>query len=204
MGSCISSRFSDESQSFKQPTARVVAVNGSLQEFPIPVSVSDVLDFFEHLRLQDPFFICSSDTLFYDEYIPRMKLDDSLVSGQIYFVLHSSMLDAPLTSLDMASLALKASCALASAVKVPRLRRARVVPTGDNSTDFDVENRRFNEATLGVGVGVGHNYHSSTTNNINKIRMKMGTVSMRTRLRPSRRTFNTSKRRLPTIDEVDE
>ncbi|KAH7684391.1 hypothetical protein IHE45_05G239000 [Dioscorea alata] len=200
MGSCISSSFSDKSQSVKQPTARVVAVNGSLQEFPIPVSVSDVLDFFQQLRLQDPFFICSSDTLFYDEHIPRMKLDDSLVSGQIYFVLHSSMLDAPLTSLDMASLALKASCALASAVKLPRLRRTRVLPTGDNSTEFDVENRRFNEATLGVGVD--HNYHS-TTNNINK-RMKMGTVSMRMRLRPSRRTFNSSKRRLPTIDEVDE
>ncbi|KAM0932406.1 hypothetical protein DsansV1_C46g0242461 [Dioscorea sansibarensis] len=198
MGSCISSRFSDESQSVNQPTARVVAVNGSLEEFPIPVSVSDVLDSFHHRR-QDPFFICSSDTLFYDEYIPRMKLDDSLVPGQIYFVLHSSMLDAPLTSLDMASLAVKASCALASAVKLPRLRRARVVPTGDNNIGFDGENRKFNEATLGVGAD---HYHS-TTNNINK-RMKMGTVSMRMRLRSSRRTFNSTKRRLPTIDEVDE
>ncbi|KAJ0988106.1 hypothetical protein J5N97_006462 [Dioscorea zingiberensis] len=188
-------------QSVHQPTARVVAVDGSLREFPIPVSVSDVLGTGHR---QDSFFLCSSDTLFYDTYIPRLKPGDWLVSGQIYFVLPSSMLDVPLTSLDMAVLAVKASCALASAVKYPGRRRARVVPAASSSTEFDVGHQRFNEATLGSGSGIayvddGQGYHASKDNK----KMKMvKSVSMRMRLRTSRRIH--SRQRLGTIDEADE
>jgi hypothetical protein len=48
-----------------------------------------------------PSFVCNSDRLYYDDYIPVLDLDDQLQANQIYFVLPASKLRQRLTASDM-------------------------------------------------------------------------------------------------------
>ncbi|CAL5384280.1 unnamed protein product [Camellia sinensis] len=58
------------------------------------------------------FFVCSSDLLYYDEYIQALNGEYQLQPDQLYFVLPASKLQYPITASDMAALAAKASLAL--------------------------------------------------------------------------------------------
>ncbi|XP_010913819.1 uncharacterized protein [Elaeis guineensis] len=123
MGSCFSSSTSYSSQ----PTAKVVAVDGSLKEYSAPVPASDILG--EDGR---SFFICSADRLYFDSYVPALGADERLQLDQIYFVLPNAKLEYPLTGLEMAALAAKASSALSIASrKRGKDRRIRVVPVAE-------------------------------------------------------------------------
>ncbi|XP_008781680.2 uncharacterized protein LOC103701423 [Phoenix dactylifera] len=123
MGSCFSSSSGDSSQ----PTAKVVTSDGSLKEYSAPVPASDVLG--EDCR---SFFICSADRLYFDAHVPALGADERLQLDQIYFVLPNAKLQHPLTRLDMAALAVKASSALAVASrKRGKGRRIRVMPVAE-------------------------------------------------------------------------
>ncbi|KAM7253129.1 hypothetical protein ACFE04_025747 [Oxalis oulophora] len=131
MGACISSTF-NESQS-SAPSARVVSITGALTEYNAPVSVSKVLDTeiaSSSLSKLGNYFICNSDSLSYDDYIPALNLSDNLQPNQLYFVLPKSKLQRKLAASDMAALAVKASDALQNTSKKEsrRRRKAQISP----------------------------------------------------------------------------
>ena len=124
MGSCFS--FAPTSSPLA-PTAKVIALDGSLKEYSVPVTVSSVLG--PNGRFC---FLCSSDSLYFDTPIPALASDFVLELNQIYFVLPTAKLDYKLSGSDMAVLAIKASSALDHASKKMNKsgkdRRIRVTP----------------------------------------------------------------------------
>ncbi|KAM0847160.1 hypothetical protein ACQ4PT_055206 [Festuca glaucescens] len=124
MGSGLSHNHRSSVSPQQQPlSARVIAADGSLTEFPAsyPVSVSDVLGDNAGRR----FFVCSSDALYFDEDVPALGGSELLRPGQIYFVLPAAMLGRPLSNADMAAMAVRASEAIALARARPARRRRR-------------------------------------------------------------------------------
>ncbi|KAB2595786.1 hypothetical protein D8674_031236 [Pyrus ussuriensis x Pyrus communis] len=103
-GTSSSGRDGDESSS----TAKVIYMNASVHEYPVPLNVSEVLEADQSSSL----FICHSDSLYYDSYIPALDSEDPLEANQIYFVLPRSKLQRRLSATDMAALAVRASLAL--------------------------------------------------------------------------------------------
>ncbi|XP_062232728.1 uncharacterized protein LOC133930048 [Phragmites australis] len=156
MGSGLSSDHRSRDSLNQPPPARVIAADGSLREFPpssSPASVSDVLG-----RNADRFFVCNSDALYFDADVPDLGGDELLRPGQIYFVLPAAILGRPLSSADMAALAVRANEALATRAR-PRgrarclgIKKARVVPahaaSGCDDGDGEV-NEKLNQRTLG-------------------------------------------------------
>uniref|UniRef100_A0ACD5ZC24 Uncharacterized protein n=1 Tax=Avena sativa TaxID=4498 RepID=A0ACD5ZC24_AVESA len=157
MGSGLSQNHRSSVSPQQQPSsARVIAADGSLTEFPAssPVSVSDVLGDNAGRR----FFVCSSDTLYFDADVPALHGGELLRPGQIYFVLPAAMLGRPLSSVDMAAMAVRASEALAARARPlgrapgAGVRKARVTPVHAESGYADVDgqvNEKLNERTLG-------------------------------------------------------
>jgi hypothetical protein len=104
----------------------VIALDGTLKELPASdplASVSDVLG------SGASFFVCNSDALYFNEPPPALAAAERLRPGQMYFVLPAEMLGRPLSTADMAALAVRATSALGTGDKPPqRRRRGRVVP----------------------------------------------------------------------------
>lgn len=94
--------------------ANVITTDGELRQFPTPITVSQVLVQLQLSPSSSSFFICNSDSLYYDENIPALNSTEELQSGQIYFILAKSKLNYPLSASDMAALAVKASKAISS------------------------------------------------------------------------------------------
>ncbi|CAN7047137.1 unnamed protein product [Brassica oleracea var. botrytis] len=69
------------------------------------------------------YFLCNSDSLYYDDFIPAIEPEEILKADQIYFVLHVSKRHYRLTASDMAALAVKASVAMEKAAKNKNRRR---------------------------------------------------------------------------------
>lgn len=124
MGSCLSS----DSAADRRPTANVVANAGELRRFSLPITASQVL---QSLNLPpNSFFLCNSDRLYFDDFIPSLAPDDHLDAAQIYFVLPVARLQYRLAASDMAALAVKASVALDQIDASSRRRKkARITPT---------------------------------------------------------------------------
>ncbi|XP_030447053.1 uncharacterized protein LOC115670010 [Syzygium oleosum] len=119
MGGCFSQEVSDPSR-----TAKVISASGELHEYHVPISVSQVLHA-ETYSSSSPCFICNSDRLYYEEFIPALRANDLLSPNQIYFVLPESKLQQRVTASDMAALAVKASVALQKVAKRGGGRRRR-------------------------------------------------------------------------------
>ncbi|XP_050248377.1 uncharacterized protein LOC126695598 [Quercus robur] len=124
MGACFSSVKSQPSQ----PSAKVISTNGILREYPVPINVSQLLE--SEDCLCSSYFVCNSDRLYYEDYIPVLDLNVELEANQIYFVLPVSKLQQRLTASDMAALAVKASVAIqnASTKDGYRRKKARISP----------------------------------------------------------------------------
>ncbi|KAE8691179.1 hypothetical protein F3Y22_tig00110893pilonHSYRG01406 [Hibiscus syriacus] len=123
MGICFSSGTGDSvSGSTHRPAAHVVSINGDLHKYTLPVFVSQVL----YSEASPSIFLCNSDSLCYDEYIPALDVDYQLQANQIYFVLPVSKLQNRLASTDMAALAVTASRAIENDSN--RRKKARVSP----------------------------------------------------------------------------
>ncbi|KAK6130571.1 hypothetical protein DH2020_035663 [Rehmannia glutinosa] len=139
MGCCFSSDESDYSSHRQKPTANVVSLNGDLRRYPLPVTVSQVLNF-EALS-PDSFFVCNSDRLYFDDYVPRLDSEDELEPAEIYFVLPISKLQHRLAASDMAALAVKASVAI-NASNPRRNRKSRISPVsaaeGDSQSSSNI------------------------------------------------------------------
>ncbi|XP_030513419.2 uncharacterized protein LOC115727349 [Rhodamnia argentea] len=133
MGGCFSQQASDPSR-----TAKVISVDGELHEYPVPVSVSQVLHA-ETCSPSSPCFICNSDRLYYEEFVPALSAHDHLSPNQIYFVLPESKLQQRVTASDMAALAVKASVALQKVAKqgggCRRRRKTQISPVLEVSFD---------------------------------------------------------------------
>ncbi|XP_028066465.1 uncharacterized serine-rich protein C1E8.05-like [Camellia sinensis] len=135
MGGCLSSieeADSERGSGSGLPTSNVVSANGDLHKYTVPVTVSQVLHMEFPTLPPSPsssllstsnsnsnfnwnsakFFVCSSDLLYYDEYIQALNGEYQLQPDQLYFVLPASKLQYPITASDMAALAAKASLAL--------------------------------------------------------------------------------------------
>ncbi|KAE8709540.1 STS14 protein-like [Hibiscus syriacus] len=103
MGICSSCNSTHEA------TAKLILLDGSLQEFPYAVKVSYVLQ-------RNPMcFICNSDEMDFDDVASAIGEDEELQPGQLYFALPLSWLKHPLQAQEMAALAVKASSALIKA-----------------------------------------------------------------------------------------
>jgi hypothetical protein len=149
MGAKLSSCFNNQaSLSQQQAPIRVIAADGSLKEFSaIPrVTVSDVLG-----GEAASFFVCNSDELYFNEPPPALAAGELLQPGQLYFLLLAAALARPLSSADMASLAVRASAALATKRTQRRggkNKKMRVVPVQEDGKDV-LFNEKLNERTLG-------------------------------------------------------
>ncbi|KAJ1702562.1 hypothetical protein LUZ63_002341 [Rhynchospora breviuscula] len=110
MGSCISAHTGEMTDML--PTAKVITIHGSLREYSVPTKVSEVLD-----EKPTASFLCCSDELYMDRAIPALGSHDWIELDQIYFILPRSMIDYPLKGQYMASLAVKASLALAGGLE---------------------------------------------------------------------------------------
>ncbi|KAL6527189.1 hypothetical protein OROGR_016279 [Orobanche gracilis] len=131
MGCCFSSEADDSHR--QKPTANVVSFNGELRRYPLPVTVSQVLHF-ENLS-PDSFFLCNSDLLCFDDYVPSLDQEDELEPAQIYFVLPAYRLHNRLAAADMAALAVKASVAI-NASNPRRSRKSRISPILDSQSSY--------------------------------------------------------------------
>ncbi|KAJ0231639.1 hypothetical protein HA466_0297590 [Hirschfeldia incana] len=131
MGLCVSVGRSDCDSS---PTAKIVTVNGDLREYNVPVSASQVLESesssSSSSSRSSSLFLCNSDSLYYDDFIPAIESEEILTADQIYFVLPISKRQYRLTASDMAALAVKASVAIekASGKKNRRRKSGRISP----------------------------------------------------------------------------
>jgi hypothetical protein len=129
MGICVSFNRRD---SISSPTVKVVTVNGDLREYSIPVLASQVLEAeaaaasSSSSSRPSSYFICDSDSLYYDDFIPAIESEETLQAEQIYFVLPISKRQNRLTASDMAALAVKASVAIQNSVGKESRRRKKV------------------------------------------------------------------------------
>ncbi|RID75220.1 hypothetical protein BRARA_B02275 [Brassica rapa] len=132
MGLCVSVGRSDCDSS---PTAKIVTVNGDLREYNVPVLASQVLEAESSSSSSSSsrtssYFLCNSDSLYYDDFIPAIESEEFLQADQIYFVLPISKRQYRLTASDMAALAVKASVAIEKAAgkKNRRRKSGRISP----------------------------------------------------------------------------
>ncbi|KAH0880023.1 hypothetical protein HID58_067417, partial [Brassica napus] len=118
MGLCVSVGRSGCGSS---PTAKIVTVNGDLREYNVPVLEAESMA--SSSSRPSSYFLCNSDSLYYDDFIPAIEPEEILKADQIYFVLPVSKRHYRLTASDMAALAVKASVAMEKAVKNKNRRR---------------------------------------------------------------------------------
>ncbi|XP_011034769.1 PREDICTED: uncharacterized protein LOC105132781 [Populus euphratica] len=148
MGACVSSSYLGHHESHEQlrpKTAKVISIHGDLREYYLPAFVSQVLrseiaSSSSSSSSSSSWFLCNSDHLSYDEYIPVLPSDVPLHADEIYFVLPNSKLQRRLASSDMAALAVKASLALQNSSKKGGSRRgkkARISPVLLVNPDHD-------------------------------------------------------------------
>ncbi|KAG7590364.1 hypothetical protein ISN44_As07g025370 [Arabidopsis suecica] len=161
MGLCVSVNRNEYDSS--PSTAKIVTINGDLREYDVPVLASQVLESestssssSSSSSRSSSYFLCNSDSLYYDDFIPAIESDEILQADQIYFVLPISKRQYRLSASDMAALAVKASVAMEkSAGKKNRRRRSsgRISPVvtlnqPNENRIAAVNNRIGGEATI--------------------------------------------------------
>ncbi|XP_008237879.1 PREDICTED: uncharacterized protein LOC103336598 [Prunus mume] len=220
MGGCLSSAIRsshNEELLLSSPTAKVISINGSLREYPVPVIVSQVLEAGQTASSSSSSsssssFICNSDRLYYDNYIPVLDSEDELEADQIYFILPRSKLEHRLSATDMAALAVRASLAFQNASSSsssykskekkkdlhPRrnYKKARVSPVLINYANSDVDGDDFNEITIGVSAYKGQMSQKQQISRSKSVRKLQRYTSKRAKM--AVRSF---RLRLTTIDE---
>ncbi|CAH8357376.1 unnamed protein product [Eruca vesicaria subsp. sativa] len=128
MGICVSLNRRD---SDSPPTVKIVSVNGDLREYNVPVIASQVLESESTApSSSSSCFLCDSDSLKYDDFIPAIEPEAPLHAEQIYFVLPMSRRRSRLTAPDMAALAVKASVAMQNSAgrEFRRRKKGRISP----------------------------------------------------------------------------
>jgi hypothetical protein len=111
MGICASSQYTrKDGIALNWPsTAKIIHLDGKLQEFRHPIKAGHVLS-------QNPnCFLCSSESMYINSQVPIIPQNEELQLGQIYFMMPLSKSQAPLSLQDLCALAIKAHAALAHA-----------------------------------------------------------------------------------------
>lgn len=197
-----------------RPAANVVSIGGDLRRYPVPVTVSQVLQSeftsssSSSSSKSSPPFLCNSDRLYFDDYIPALSDDEELQAGQIYFVLPASKLQYRLSASDMAALAVKASLALESQNKSSsgrKQKKARISPllvevdrrekeantnsinlktynSGYSSNNSDKKRPRASSSGLGIGIGGARSGSLMKLQRYSSRRAKLAVRSFRIRL----------------------
>ncbi|XP_078439405.1 uncharacterized protein LOC144709671 [Wolffia australiana] len=111
------------------PSAKVIGLGGELREYTEAVSAAEALAA-ESTRC----FLCSSDKLFCNNYIPAVDPEERLEMGQIYYILAVDKLRETLTAAEMTAMAKKAIAALAKAAEKDGRRRTIRVAAATEST----------------------------------------------------------------------
>lgn len=104
MGSCFSCKKSSNQPEFH--SVRVVHLNGYVEDFENPISVSQLIG------KPSKHFVCTPIQLLSTGFKP-LKAETLLEPGRVYFLLPFSALQAEVSPLDLASLAKKLSAAAA-------------------------------------------------------------------------------------------
>ncbi|XP_058070021.1 uncharacterized protein LOC131219065 [Magnolia sinica] len=100
--------------------AKVIHVDGRLQEFRQPIKAGNVI------AKNPSCFLCSSEFMDVDSHMPHMGEDEVLQPGQIYFLMPLETSQNALSLHDLCELAIKASVAL-------RKKQGRQPPENDPS-----------------------------------------------------------------------
>lgn len=162
MGICLSCR------SAQIPTAKLVVIQekagGFIRELPKHVKVAQIL------REKPGFFVCSADSMRYDEYVSPLSAEQELQVENLYFVLPISRLNHPLPATDMAALAMEASAAMERSrprcKKLGRRRGSKITPRSVTMMEQEVADinhllyrRQTNQGITSAGQ---FNYNSET------------------------------------------
>lgn len=86
------------------------SINGNLQEYQQPIKASQILS--DNNLNNNNMFLCSSEHMFVNCYVPHVPEDEELQLGHIYFIMPISKLYKILTLQELCLLAIKASVAL--------------------------------------------------------------------------------------------
>ncbi|KFK44200.1 hypothetical protein AALP_AA1G227700 [Arabis alpina] len=156
MGICVSFNRRETNSS---PTVKIVTVNGDLREYNVPVLASQILEAesaaASSSSRSSSYFLCDSDSLYYDDFIPAIKSEVVLQADQICFVLPISKRRNRLTASDMAALAVKASVAIQNSVGKESRRRNKKVRISPimllTPPNDDGVNGKGNESTVMKG-----------------------------------------------------
>ncbi|KAG6571133.1 hypothetical protein SDJN02_27743, partial [Cucurbita argyrosperma subsp. argyrosperma] len=119
MGVCASSQHSSPSLTNRPFTAKIIHIDGRLQELRHPVKASHILN-------QNPnCFLCSSESMKINSIVPQISSDRELELGEIYFLIPLAKSDLPISLTILCALAAKANVALASSKKAyPSMKAA--------------------------------------------------------------------------------
>ncbi|KAK1393442.1 Poly polymerase [Heracleum sosnowskyi] len=170
MGACFSTWIIVDSNHHlnlsSTSSANLITLNGQLRQFPIPLTVSQLLlqidsESESESKSKSEYFICNSDALYYDEHIQAMELTEELQSGQIYFTLPNSKLHYPLSASDMAALAVKASAAISSINSNRKSSKSQITPidlsiqSPISEAAVNFKNKNYsNDKQAGGGLGI--------------------------------------------------
>ncbi|KAK4389975.1 hypothetical protein Sango_2060800 [Sesamum angolense] len=202
MGSCLSSESGDPSRRHLKPSAaNVVLANGELRQYFLPITVSQVLH--SQNSSPDAFFLCNSDNLYFDDYIPSLLPNDELEPAQIYFLLPTAKLQYRLAASDMAALAVKASAALEhiNASNRRRNRKTRISPVLVSEEDPQ-SNHTVNQNKISGGFKNDYKSKSSSSWGVLGV-SRSGSVRKLTRYssRRAKLAVRSFKNKLSTIYE---
>ncbi|KAL3845936.1 hypothetical protein ACJIZ3_003339 [Penstemon smallii] len=199
MGGCLSSSSSESTDyssrgggNSRKPSANVVSANGQLRQYSVPITVSQVLQ--SETTSPDSFFLCNSDCLYFDDFIPSLDPENELQSGQIYFVLPVTKLQYRLAASDMAALAVKASVAMEQINRRGnRTRKARISPVlVAEGSNYDQVNQTYKSGNGyskvdqtkpgSTGVGISRSGSVRRLSKYTSRRAKMAVRSFRIKL----------------------
>ncbi|KAG2705555.1 hypothetical protein I3843_05G052600 [Carya illinoinensis] len=113
MGICSSSGYTrdDELALNWASTAKLIHLDGTLQEFRHPVKARNILS-------QNPTcFLSWSDSMYINFQLPLIPENEDLQLGQLYFLMPLSKSHVPLSLQDLCALAIKAHAALTHSVR---------------------------------------------------------------------------------------
>ncbi|WMV27886.1 hypothetical protein MTR67_021271 [Solanum verrucosum] len=179
MGACLSSSSTIVDQ--KQLTSYVISISGELRQYSVPINVSQVLQSdisSDHASS----FLCSSDRLYFDDFIPSLDSQYQLLPGQIYFMLPASKLKYRLSASDMAALAVKASAALEDLNKNKnKSRKSRKIMSKKRISPMllQVEEDDYTQTNNKSTVGLGISMRSASVRKLQRLSSRRAKMAVR-------------------------
>uniref|UniRef100_A0ACD5XTL4 Uncharacterized protein n=1 Tax=Avena sativa TaxID=4498 RepID=A0ACD5XTL4_AVESA len=202
MGSCTSRSPmpapASGSSGGRVATAKVVALDGSMAQYPAAVTARDALG-------DDgaSVFLCSSDELRFDAPPRALADEEALQPGWLYFVLPVSTLRLALSRHEMTALAVRASSALAVASGVASPPRHKTGTRRMSGANNGKQRKTARVAPLAVAADEDAELAYGSDEKVGKLARK-GAGSYRSRGGARHRRRAVGVERLSAILEADE